>query len=231
MAEYVERELCGHRLRVVVPASIGFPKHGTQEFEDDEPMLGPFADAIRPAVLVVDAGAQFGNYALVALARGARVVAYEPSDEARVILRENVEANGFADRFVLRAECLWDGTEYPSALCMEVFGAESPYSARSIATARLDDDVPGIVDHLKLDVEGAELGALLGARKILERCRPTVWVEIHDGAGTNEVGQYPVRIRSAGRIRELLVGLGYEIEELTRGVQRWWVARNPGSAQ
>ena len=36
------------------------------------------------------------------------------------------------------------------------------------------------VDVLKIDVEGAEMGVLRGAREMLSRCRPTLMVELDD---------------------------------------------------
>lgn len=58
--------------------------------------------------------------------------------------------------------------------------ADAAYSTRIV---RIDDLVdmlgwPG-VDWVKMDIEGAEVQALRGAERILQRSRPHLWIEIH----------------------------------------------------
>jgi FkbM family methyltransferase len=224
----IEKTVFGTKFIVVEPASIGFPKHTTGEFDDHEPVLERWISGIRSGDVVVDAGAQFGSYTMPALARGATVIAFEPMDDAQKILQANVDANGWSSSFCLKTTCLWDGSEYPEELSRQVFGHH--YPASKLETSRLDDlgigTMPGKL-HIKLDIEGAEFGALNGARNILETYHPRLIIEDHEGVSpdpNDEISRYPERIHSRAKMRALLEPLGYKIEVVPWDVSRgYWV--------
>lgn len=44
---------------------------------------------------------------------------------------------------------------------------------------KLDDFIASKPTFLKLDIEGAEVEALHGARQLLETCRPRMFIELH----------------------------------------------------
>lgn len=68
----------------------------------------------------------------------------------------------------------------------------------------------GRVDFIKIDVQGAEALVIAGAREILARYRPTLWVEADDLA-LRRMGS------NATSICEALVDAGYGIFRLKRG--------------
>jgi FkbM family methyltransferase len=223
--EYVEKTIVGFTFKVC--------EFGAAEFDDEEPYLRDWVAGVRERSIVIDVGAQYGNYTLPALAKGATVVAYEPVAASAAVLRRNIEANAFlADpaKWSVEEKLLWCANHpYPHALKKEVFGLlVSDLDAMIVTT--LDDEVrlPGTVSwdlHLKIDAEGAELGILCGARETIRRHRPRILVEDHENAGENEVGQYPRRAESGAKMRVLLTELGYGIEVRERGRQRWWMCR------
>jgi FkbM family methyltransferase len=64
-----------------------------------------------------------------------------------------------------------------------------------VDVARLDDLVPDdrAIDLVKIDVEGAELGVLLGGKRLLARCRPHVVFE-HGLGGADCYGTRPEQV-------------------------------------
>jgi FkbM family methyltransferase len=56
---------------------------------------------------------------------------------------------------------------------------DTGYTAVPVPVRRLDDVVPAgqRVDFLKIDVEGAQVRVLFGARRILAEHHPTIWIE------------------------------------------------------
>ncbi len=153
----------------------------TRQFERAE--IAFFLDACRPGMTVVDVGANVGLYTAIAMHRAGpsgRVVAIEPHEESRVYLAQTIAANtpaagapveivacavadreGHAELYSNEAN-KGDNRIYASDLTPAT-------SATAIRTARLDTILAerGIsgIDLLKMDIQGAELLALEGARE------------------------------------------------------------------
>jgi FkbM family methyltransferase len=142
---------------------------------------------LEPGMVVCDIGANSGFYSLLmASAVGHRglVYAFEPQPGNLVFLRKHLEINR-ATNVIVSGEAIAD------------FVGEARFSAhRGSYAGRLEDEgqlrVPVVtLDHLhangrlqpadvlKIDVEGAELGVLKGARAFLNRYRPVVFLATH----------------------------------------------------
>lgn len=178
-----------------------------------------FERALKPGMIVIDGGAYVGLYTLIAARRiGSTgvVVAFEPDPYNFQVLSFNVTRNR-ATNVILTRKALSDcvgrtpfyesASTYSSSL-MERQGVEWRRRTQADLTA-LDlelPDVSGASLLVKLDVEGAEVCALRGMRKTLERCTSAVlFVEIN-----------PDALRDAGfHARDLcaeLNHLGFQIE-------------------
>ena len=137
-----------------------------------------FESILRPGMTVLDLGANFGFYTLRALRKECRVVSYEPTPQTCALLRQNINANGFANcgrSIVVEAAVsdmcgITEFYENPN-MC----GYNSIYSMEGqhliqVPTVTLDSQIEeiGRVDVIKMDIEGAEYRALLGMRRLLE---------------------------------------------------------------
>jgi FkbM family methyltransferase len=151
---------------------------------------GTFADeaAVRdrhwqvaPGEVVLDVGPAFGSYTLTAAAQGARVFAFEPCTFCRTILEDNVAANpDLAPLVTVLAVGVHERSGWfdPDA---------GTFSDRQEGPAcfpvRSFDDAAGLigrVDYVKLDIEGAELGALRGGERTIRASLPRLLVEEHE---------------------------------------------------
>jgi len=148
---------------------------------------------LGPGDLFVDGGANVGLFTLVAAERvgeTGKVVAFEPGRLVRLRLLENVVLNRFEQVVVM-----------PFALASE--SGEASFREFDVAGAGLNHLAPaadeeGHIDTVslttldatltprdlarlrlvKLDLEGAEYAALLGASRVLRDARPDILIEI-----------------------------------------------------
>lgn len=177
----------------------------------------------QPGTTVIDGGAHIGLFTVVmarAVGPDGWVLAFEPTPGTRAVLTTTVALNQLGATVSVRPEALAAATGRTTLHIGPVPGTSSNSVAvpppegvgteREVPTVAVDDLLPGLaapVSCLKLDIEGAELDALLGARATLDRFRPALCVEVH-----------PRALKAAGRepaaVHDLLVGdLGYELHE------------------
>jgi FkbM family methyltransferase len=147
--------------------------------------------AARPGGLIVDVGAHTGYntlYAAHRVGRHGRVIAIEPTDDARAVLQENIDANRLTNITVIagaagaargqREFFIRGGISAVNSLFPESFYAAVTATTR-VTVAPLDELVEGTPDLVKIDVEGAELDVLAGMTRMLASPGLQLIVEWH----------------------------------------------------
>lgn len=177
-------------------------------------------DALHEGATFVDVGANEGYFTVLGgtlVGAGGRVIAIEPQERALRALTENVRLNGLANvetMAVLLGSAEGVGTLHlaPSTNT-GASGTRSPvrYPVRRqrVRVTTLDSllEAAGATrcDLLKLDVEGAEVDVLRGARRALaEGLFKAVVVELHPRL-------LEARGETSAGLRELLVSHGYRL--------------------
>ena len=171
----------GVAFRVIGPSAFS----GIREMYVRDAYLQRGALQIRDGDIVLDFGANMGNFTNLALAHGQRVtvIAVEPGREAISQCWQSISLNkGFSERVTLvraflgnpgsKQEQMSNEPQYEDAPCM----TESDF-IRVTGVAR--------VDFLKCDIEGGEFG-LLGPDSELLRMARQLAVEVHAFAGDVE---------------------------------------------
>lgn len=152
---------------------------------------------LRPGMTVLDVGAHHGLYTLLAskcVGQSGRVIAFEPSSRERRRLKRHLRLNrcgnvevqscalgdreGEADLYLVEGMHDWCNS-------MRAPNVDERTSKVKVEVKRIDDVLEGMnwprVDFIKLDVEGAELSFLQGARRMLRGdMRPAFLVEVQD---------------------------------------------------
>jgi FkbM family methyltransferase len=134
---------------------------------------------LKPGDVFVDAGANLGLLTLIAsecVGPHGRVHAFEPYPRALERLRENLELNRVTNTVVIPKGC-WSEAGAASLFDFTDGGIDLPSMGRRpdravagevvIETVRIDDAVEPPATAIKVDVEGAEWGALRGAERLL----------------------------------------------------------------
>jgi FkbM family methyltransferase len=133
-----------------------------------------FCLAITPGCTVLDVGANIGFYTLLAAKRGARVFSVEADPANAAMLRHHVQINGFNERVTVFEMAATDCNR-PVALYRHPFNLgesniiEQGQRIGMIEGQTLDSLGLPPIDVCKMDVEGAELMALRGMERTLEK--------------------------------------------------------------
>lgn len=172
---------------------------------------------LRPGMRVVDLGANLGFFTMLAaclVGPSGHVLAVEPNPDNVALIEASRQLNGFAHVTVAQLAAgrgiglLMLNTSHSNGTTYKMAeGLEGVMMARSVACVPLDAlvDATKRVDLIKIDVEGAEYNALLGAEGLLRRDRPTIVSEFSPGLLTDISG-----IDGLGYL-EWLYGLGYDV--------------------
>lgn len=157
---------------------------------------------LKPGMVFLDAGANFGQYTLLAawsVRPAGQVHSFEPNSRMFAELKYNVELNGLAAVCRLNKVAL-SNKEGIARLSVYEPGAEvygsigyhrreegnvNVIGHEEVQTIRLDDYAKGSglnhIDLIKMDIEGAELLALEGGVQMLsKRDAPAIVVELAD---------------------------------------------------
>lgn len=159
--------------------------------------------------VVYDIGAFYGILTLF-FARTARaVVAYEPNDRNYECLRRNIELNSLHNVQVRRvaigersevAAMEWHAATPGAAKIIPV--SDEHRRAQRVQIVSLDEDIQrcGLPapDFIKIDTEGFELSALIGAHDTLRKHRPELFLEMHGETMAEKVNNATAILRYLG---------------------------------
>jgi FkbM family methyltransferase len=149
----------------------------------------------------IDIGANIGNHVHFFTQLGSQCVAFEPSRENFQLLQANapnaqlhhcaLAEKAGSERFVTYGSSMGNSnlmSNFPGRI--QPWGEDSKVS--EVKTRTLDSFSLENGTLLKIDVEGAEMRVLHGARKTLQRLKPVIWIEMHRDDNL-ENGNFPYR--------------------------------------
>lgn len=157
---------------------------------------------IKPNFMMIDVGAHHGVYTLVAAyeLKNRRwkglIHSFEPDPGNYSLLKYNIEQNGLEDYVKLYNKAVSDKPGWQSfALNLKEnshnfiyldttkksdnFEKNSSYDYISVEVVKIDDFINELnyVDLIKIDIQGGEPFALLGAKSVIEVSKPIILVE------------------------------------------------------
>lgn len=161
----------------------------------EQEMLEDIRQRLKPGSNVIDIGAYIGTHSIYfGKFCGANVLAIEPSPDSYKILRENVKLNNLEDKVTCVSLAI--GDKIGKADCIPPKRTNQgenrviETSDGQIPLQTLDNIITAHVDMIKIDIEGMEEKALLGAEKTIREYRPLLYVEITDESTLSRIDGY-----------------------------------------
>jgi len=199
---------------------------------EPEPELLP--ELVSGSSVCLHIGASDGrhSFAILKVAPEAKIHAFEPSTFGMAALKHGIRFRGLGGRISTYPVAVSDapgelslitprkkrGNRARSYAFVSAGGASTRadydgagHFEERVKVVRLDDMGFERVDFIRMDIEGAEVAALKGAMRILERDRPHALIEVH-----------PIILRerfdtSADELADMMRSLGYRFFMLTGG--------------
>jgi FkbM family methyltransferase len=236
---YKPYEFAGGLIYLDVEESPAMRRRAEGRYEPEK--VAALQRLLEPGMTFVDAGSNKGDFALIAarvMSDRGRVLAFEPAPENCRWIRASAELNGY--RSIRLYELALYDTEGHGPLYLGEWSGwhsldpgDSPGDSIEVETRTLDSVLAETgdpaADVLKIDVEGAELQVLRGAKRTLADPRlVAVFVELHPRHGVDQ-----------GEVGKLLLAQGFsfrapqdidvELAEVPAGA-RHLVAMRPRAA-
>lgn len=171
---------------------------------------------IKDYSVAVDGGANVGDWSAILAQHFETVYAFEPSAETFMELKERLghlpQMQSFKMALLDRCELVTVITPEKRPISRSRYVQRDP--GGEVHAIALDDMALSECGLLKLDVEGSEYHALMGARETVDRCCPVLIIEVDK------------HLKYLGSTEEQLLGLvadyGYE-HVFSRGPDRIYV--------
>ena len=161
--------------------SMKLAKFGIYNFEETKLIK----KLVKRKHIVLDIGANIGYFTLLMAKQAKLVHAFEPEAQNFQLLKKNVELNKISNVKLHNVAVAEKNGKTKLHLCETNRGMHRIYPSRwctegsnEVKTVRMDDVIQE-ADFIKIDVEGAELGALKGMAKLLKKCEVTILMEFH----------------------------------------------------
>lgn len=170
-------------------------------------ILQPALQQVKTRRVAIDGGANVGHWSVAMSPHFENVFAFEPVEFSYEAMRRHLEASSCENVYPVQSalfdrECRVQMKSPPKRSASTAFYAEPAASgAKAVRIDIMNLEDCGLI---KLDLEGAELRALYGAVRTLERCRPVLIIEVVE----RQLERYN---DNAERLHGLLLRLHYKL--------------------
>lgn len=209
-------EIGDHKMILDDKDSLGLSLNGIYERQE----TGFVQSKIKPGQTVVDIGAHIGYYSLIfakLVGSSGTVYAFEPDPTNFSILQKNIKLNGYNNIIAIN-KAVTEKTEKlnlyvsdGSAGDHKTYNSDENRKTIQIDGVALDDFLKDKkVDFIKMDIQGAEGGALKGMATLLQNSKNIQVISEFTPAGIIKYGMEP------RAYLELWQRLGFKLYNLNR---------------
>lgn len=141
-----------------------------------------------PKNLIIDVGAQYCDYSLVAAKKyNCDVIAFEPVKENYIISLENIRINKMENKITLYNDAV-GSSSINGGISKNMFSSFS--NGIIFNTVSLDSIIKENPYLIKIDVEGFEMNVLNSMINLLLKCKPKIIIETHSSKLFDDVNEF-----------------------------------------
>lgn len=181
--------------RQIGGAKIKFPARWSRWYDKNyEPETFDFLrQNVKPGATVLDLGAHMGLFSVVMsqlVGKEGRVYSFEPTPSTRSVLKEVVKINGCDHNVRVRSEAVskqkgtfffYDTGDLVSNAnsLVQTDRSANKIEVNAVSLDEFAEEQNAVINCLKIDVEGAELDLLEGAKNVFKKMRPAALLSLH----------------------------------------------------
>jgi len=149
-----------------------------------------FISHCHPGMFLFDVGASFGIFSLACARLGGKAIAIDPSRIATKLIAKQVKLNSLNDQIRILESAIGDTDGTIEMLSSGIYSngyyryepGRDKRELTRVAVTTVDHLAErfGRPSHLKIDVEGFEAAVIRGARELLKRSSPLIFIELHN---------------------------------------------------
>jgi len=136
---------------------------------------------VKNGDVVVDVGANIGYYTVLLAQKAKKVYAFEPDSINFEILEKNIKTNNLKNVVAIKAAVGSREGKLKLYKSKENFGDHKLYGEEKekeeVKIIKLDDFIKEPIDLIKIDTQGWEPEVIEGAKKIIEKDKPIIFME------------------------------------------------------
>jgi FkbM family methyltransferase len=182
-------------------------------------------------IVMLDIGAHIGTHSILySQLLNCNILAFEPQSKIFNILKKNINDNnlqcvnifncavGHINTVTTMSNMLYDGynckIEYDTNKILNYGGIGLGKDGELVQMINIDSLNLLGCDYIKIDVEGAEILALMGAKKTIEQFKPVIWFECTDKVVSQEMIESLNIDFNIPSVNDYLKSFGYKIYNL-----------------
>ena len=172
--------------------------------------------------IILDVGSHIGTHSMIySSLLDCKVLSFEPQQKIFDLLKKNINekcvpyhvAVGHTNTTTTLSSHLYDGydclIDYNTTKLFNYGGIGLGLHGEQVQMITIDSLNLPQCDYIKIDVEGAELLVVMGAKETISKYKPLIWFEQTDKRITEEMKQ-SMRIDVEGDVPSFLISFGYQ---------------------
>jgi len=158
---------------------------------------------------MIDVGGEIGSYSIPLSPYFNKIHTFEPNIENYSLIKDTIDKNNITQISLYNLAC---GDVNSTCTVVGTYSTEISLKEGITKIVRLDDFITDEISFIKIDVEGFEYDVLRGAKQIIDKYKPIIYLETHPTMVSD----------SLSNCETWLLNMGYESFNIVSPSDKFW---------